>query len=448
MFNYARSDTHFLLYVFDNLRNQLIEKSEKSSESENLIDTVMEASRKETLSRYERTFYDLEHGSGSGSMGWYHVLLKTPALLSGEQFEVFRIVHHWRDTIARKDDESVHSVMYKNILFNIAKELPSDLTALRGCASPMSPSVMRRASELLDVIRMAKLAGAKGPSSKEVMRDHPETTRFEAQKTESIRNYSNSKAASVAQVLQRERKASENAHPTSVEALKIDSSQFWGPTIHGSDKENISGLAQGVQYMEPLLQIPLPQLTAEIFVNKTDVPTSTPAPLIPSPKASPNGSPSAPKDELFTLREKGGSRRKRKASEAKLEDPQPTKQNELADDIMDIDVEGQLEDESSEELDSRAEALAQSLLQPKETKSQRKKREKQEAKARKAQEADATEEPFDYSTAPSVLNARQPKQQKGKKPTHFDPYLKSRDAPRGLPKKRREIMGKSGTFKK
>lgn len=46
MFNYARSDTHFLLFIYDHLRNELVEKSGFSSGEGGLIAQVLEKSKK------------------------------------------------------------------------------------------------------------------------------------------------------------------------------------------------------------------------------------------------------------------------------------------------------------------------------------------------------------------------------------------------------------------
>lgn len=37
MFFYARSDTHFLLYIYDMIRNELVEKSDRSTPETDLI---------------------------------------------------------------------------------------------------------------------------------------------------------------------------------------------------------------------------------------------------------------------------------------------------------------------------------------------------------------------------------------------------------------------------
>ena len=127
MFFYARADTHFLLYIYDHMRNELIDKTNPEIPEENRIELVLQKSKETSLLRYERTIYNAESGRGPG--GWYSLLVKTPALLSNEQFAVFRAVHEWRDQIARADDDSPSFVDRKSTRLNsshrIASRMPS-----------------------------------------------------------------------------------------------------------------------------------------------------------------------------------------------------------------------------------------------------------------------------------------------------------------------------------
>ncbi|KAJ5240130.1 hypothetical protein N7468_004749 [Penicillium chermesinum] len=158
MFDYARSDTHYLLYIFDRLRNALIERS---TPEENLIDFVLEGSKREALQRYERPVYDAENGQGQG--GWYDVLTRTSGTLTREQFAVFKAVHQWRDEVAREVDEGYQCVFPKYMLFKLAHNMPTDMGTLLRTLSPVTPLTRERAKSLLLVIKEAKAAGATGP---------------------------------------------------------------------------------------------------------------------------------------------------------------------------------------------------------------------------------------------------------------------------------------------
>ena len=64
LFEYARADTHFLLYVYDNMRNELVEKSDFSNPERNKVQEVLQKSKETALQRYEHPIYDTELGLG------------------------------------------------------------------------------------------------------------------------------------------------------------------------------------------------------------------------------------------------------------------------------------------------------------------------------------------------------------------------------------------------
>lgn len=105
MLQYARSDTHFLLYIYDNLRNALLDRAGGTPD---LIRTVLERSEQTALRTYESEVYDYESGAGPG--GWDTLAQKWNKSLSGLPMVVFRCAHAWRDRVAREEDESTRFV--------------------------------------------------------------------------------------------------------------------------------------------------------------------------------------------------------------------------------------------------------------------------------------------------------------------------------------------------
>lgn len=101
MLFYARSDTHFLLYVYDRLRESLLDRG---LGSEDLIQRVLRNSEETALKEFHRETYDAK--TGEGSRGWGGVLRSYNRRLTGIQREVFISVHAWRDRVAREEDES------------------------------------------------------------------------------------------------------------------------------------------------------------------------------------------------------------------------------------------------------------------------------------------------------------------------------------------------------
>ena len=80
---------------------------------------------------------------------------------------------------------------------------------------------------------------------------------------------------------------------------------------------------------------------------------------------------------------------------------------------------------------------------------------KKEAKAAATNggSGDGEEEvPFDYASAPSILNppregGKETAKERKKKERQMNPYAKAMDAPKGLPRKQKEKAGKSMTYK-
>lgn len=127
MLDYARSDTHFLLYIYDNLRNALLDRAltsppSPSSAASNplpaaancdpahaLVRGVLERSADTSLRVYEGEVYDPE---GGGPGGWDAMARKwnkgslTRDAGDSAQRSVYRAVHAWRDRVARAEDES------------------------------------------------------------------------------------------------------------------------------------------------------------------------------------------------------------------------------------------------------------------------------------------------------------------------------------------------------
>ena len=121
MLKYARTDTHFLLHIYDNLRNALLDRAVSRSASptsragspmapDAFVREVLSRSAETALRAYTPEPYDEE--GGKGVIGWDTLARKwnKPALgidgVPGVQREVFRAVHMWRDRVAREEDES------------------------------------------------------------------------------------------------------------------------------------------------------------------------------------------------------------------------------------------------------------------------------------------------------------------------------------------------------
>jgi exosome complex exonuclease RRP6 len=425
MFFYARADTHFLLYIYDHMRNELIDKTNPEIPEENRIELVLQKSKETSLLRYERTIYNAESGRGPG--GWYSLLVKTPALLSNEQFAVFRAVHEWRDQIARADDDSPSFVMPQHVLFSMAKLMPLDMVALLSIAHPVSHGVKSRAGELLALIKSAKARGKSGPSMIDVLRP------------DSVGGVAKANLPTV---------AASTAPKTLVAIfdgteLRSESSTFWGGAFGSSIWDSPT-----VTHSETLrLAVPLPVLSSEIFAlsnGLADRPIAREA----------SGEPEEPttlskkEDEAFVI--KRGAKQKNDA----LSDEEKSDE-EVSNDSGKPHI-PTLSRITVEDIAAAREGRAKAAEKVARKAEKRAKRAAKKAAAAAAIGGDTEdagevdeEEAFDYSKADSVLRGKRHDSEKGgrKKEKPFDPYRKSEDAPKGMRRLQTERAGKSHTFK-
>ncbi|KAG2758055.1 hypothetical protein P692DRAFT_201757232 [Suillus brevipes Sb2] len=186
MLTYARSDTHFLLYIYDRLRLSLIERAQTISAPEAsfstaistiikgtisdkpahvLLNDVLARSTRTALRLYDREAYDAELGVGPGGWDtlarkWNKSALANSAseingVRGGAIGEVYRAVHRWREDIAKDEDESTRYVLPNHQLFIVAERSPSNAAELLALFSHASipPVLRRRAGELAEVIK-------------------------------------------------------------------------------------------------------------------------------------------------------------------------------------------------------------------------------------------------------------------------------------------------------
>ncbi|KAJ5155987.1 hypothetical protein N7492_008790 [Penicillium capsulatum] len=383
MFDYARSDTHYLLFIYDNIRNELLEASEPGN---NLVDYVQERSKNEALQRYERPIYDEAHGQGPGG-----------GTLDREQFAVFKAVHKWRDDVARAEDEGWQCVFPKHMLFKIAHVMPVDLGTLFRTLSPMTPITKDRAQDLLETIKQAKIAGATGPEWRDVVPPKADVK------------------------------------PVAVDmddidfpiAERFESSQFWGDVWDAQEKPAPFAYSLVASNEAFRISLPLPPMPATVSQAREKLGTAPAQQPAPTPQAAPVPAPTPDVQEdskkIFTVKELGGPR-KRKSASIEASEQQPSAPEEL--------------DEINIEADS----------------TKQRKKTRKDKRAQKAKQSDSQSEagsaPFDYGAADSVLNAPAASDLSVKPKKAFNPYAKALDAPSGVRKQKRDIPGKSLTFRK
>ena len=172
-----------------------------------------------------------------------------------------------------------------------------------------------------------------------------------------------------------------------------------------------------------------------MYKRQAEIPSSTPI------KAEDEQS------EIFTLKQL--NHRKRKSDQMSQAHSNPAATDGLASQASEITIE-----------DSMAEAAEAQRAAEKAARKAARKAAKQAKRAADEDEDGVKgepEEPFDYASAPNVLNAGGDQRRDGRrdrkdrnaggKGGEFNPYAKALDTPKGLPRAQKERAGKSMTFR-
>jgi exosome complex exonuclease RRP6 len=424
LLDYARSDTHFLLYIFDHMRNELIERSDfavPDHERDKIWD-VLTKSSETCLQRYENPIYDSD--LGQGAMGWYKLIHRNPVDFTPQQFAVFRAVHKWRDDVAREQDDSANYVMPNHNIITIAKSPPTSREELITLLHNRTRTIRERAGELLAVIAQAKVTGESGPAMSAVLSriEPPASRRLPL-------NYDRPKAIPLF-------KPPPVAVPNSTNPalpLRSASSSFWGSVWDGSIWQQKRELSTASRVS---LTIPLPSLTAEVFANPDEQDVAEPVQsnnTISNELCSKQNE--EPVDEdVFVLKDLG-----RKRKHVDRTDSMAAQSNEIS-------IEG------NGGLNSKARRAQDRAERKKAKRLQRENAQSNAVDASTGGDTDegAVDEPFDYASAPSILNPPREDfasaKERRKKEKQLNPYAKALDAPKGLPRAQKEKAGRSMTF--
>ncbi|CCH42061.1 exosome complex exonuclease [Wickerhamomyces ciferrii] len=145
---YARSDTHFLLNIFDQLRNMLIES--------NKLTNVLFESRNVARRRFEySSFRPLASTNVVSPIEkpepWKSLLYQYN--LSASREAVVRSLYQWRDQIAKQDDESPRYVMPNQLLVSLASLVPTDPAGVLSSSNLISDHVRKNAKEISELIK-------------------------------------------------------------------------------------------------------------------------------------------------------------------------------------------------------------------------------------------------------------------------------------------------------
>lgn len=154
MLHYARTDTHYLLYLYDRLKNELIVRGNSNL---NLLHSVLLRSRELAKQRYEKELL-----TSSSHLDLYH---KSNHVFNARQLAALAVLYGWRDRLARQEDESLRYIMPNHTLLQIAQNCPSSTDELFRSCSVIPPYTRIYALEIIELIRESLLAAPAAASS-------------------------------------------------------------------------------------------------------------------------------------------------------------------------------------------------------------------------------------------------------------------------------------------
>ena len=145
MLQYARSDTRYLIKIFHLMKNALIEKG---NENKNLLHSVYDQSNDLCKQRYEKPSIRPD--------SYLVHLRKSNVNFNSRQLYAFKELFHWRNKIAREEDESEMYVLPPHMLLKISSELPREMQGIVACCNPVPPLVKQNLHHLHQIVFKAR----------------------------------------------------------------------------------------------------------------------------------------------------------------------------------------------------------------------------------------------------------------------------------------------------
>ncbi|CAL9736526.1 exosome complex exonuclease Rrp6p [Monosporozyma servazzii] len=146
---YARADTHFLLNIFDQLRNSLIK--------DNKLASVLKDSRDVAKRRFEYSKYRPKVTSPNvynpidKENPWRTLMYQYNVPLDKE--ELVEELYNWRDTMARTADESPRYIMPNQLLISLVAYTPIDANGVVSVNSFITDTVRSNSKQIANLIK-------------------------------------------------------------------------------------------------------------------------------------------------------------------------------------------------------------------------------------------------------------------------------------------------------
>lgn len=142
---YARCDTHYLLYVYDMIKKDLMAMSTNQC---NYIELVFQRSADVCKTRYEVNIL--------GEDSHLSMYKRSKKMFDVQQMYALKHIYAWRDKLARELDESPGYILPNHMLLKISEMLPKESFGILACCSPVPPLVRQCLHEIHYIVKNAR----------------------------------------------------------------------------------------------------------------------------------------------------------------------------------------------------------------------------------------------------------------------------------------------------
>ncbi|CAF0830592.1 unnamed protein product [Brachionus calyciflorus] len=148
MVKYAREDTRYLLYIYDKLKNELVNQSHADMDlNQTSLYQVYEKCKILCKKTYKKPVF---YTKG------FLTLCQNNSHLNSKQMKALQDLYKWRDRMAREHDESYEFVLKNHQLLKIAELLPREIYGILALCNPVSPLVETNVHEIHEIIKKAR----------------------------------------------------------------------------------------------------------------------------------------------------------------------------------------------------------------------------------------------------------------------------------------------------
>ncbi|XP_001358230.2 exosome component 10 [Drosophila pseudoobscura] len=145
LIDYARQDTHYLIYVYERMTNDLLQAEQGQSQA---LRTVYQLSTEVCKKRYTKPHV--------GPESHLDLVRKTKRSFDNRQLHALRGIFQWRDATARQEDESYGYVLPNHMMLQIAESLPREMQGILACCNPIPPLVRQQLHALHQIVLKAR----------------------------------------------------------------------------------------------------------------------------------------------------------------------------------------------------------------------------------------------------------------------------------------------------